>query len=59
MIYLVQFKHLVEQTVIAKVEADSEEEAIIYCEDGEIEDEEVQNEQGLETSDYKVIGTEE
>jgi len=54
--YEVTYIHVIERSVVALVEADSEEEAIEKCQNGEQEedDEEFAVEQGIETKDYKA-----
>lgn len=56
--YEVQFIHVLERTVTAVVEADSEADAIEKAKQGEIiEDDDLEApEEGLETRDYKVLG---
>ena len=55
--YQVTYKHVIERTVTAIVEADSEQEAGQKARDGDFEesDEECCPEQGLEIKDIEVI----
>ena len=57
--YEVQFKHLIERIVTCSVEADNEVEAIELARDTENwidSNEDMAPEQGLETTDYEVVG---
>lgn len=56
--YEIEFKHLVERTVTCIVEANDEEEALTKAKDGDFEetDEDLCPEQGIETTDYVILG---
>lgn len=53
--YVVEQTHIVKNTVEVIVLAESEEEAIKKAQDGDIEEEEVVDEYGLETKDYRIM----
>ena len=59
--YEVTYTHVIEREITALVEANSEEEAIEKCQNGDFiqDDEEFAPEQGIETKNYRAVEVEE
>jgi hypothetical protein len=56
--FTIKYTHLVENTMIATVEADSEAEALEKAKQGMIEDEEIEDTQGIECKNFEIVGEE-